>query len=142
MTAPPNGSATATINRHGRYVALGAGVVLAGALTYIGSADPHRAGFLYPTCPFKLVTGLNCPGCGGLRMTHDVLHGNLSAAVMDNVFLLFGLPMLAVWLLFRWRRGERLMPVPAWAVVIVAVTGWTIIRNWPGFPLVPTLLGG
>jgi hypothetical protein len=135
MTAP-----LATGRRH-RYTTLGTGAVLAGAVTYIGVADPHRPGFLYPTCPFKWLTGWDCPGCGGLRMTHDVLHGDLSAAVVDNVFLLLGLPLLAIWLLVRWRSGERLMPAPAIATVIVAAVAWTIVRNWSGFPLVPTLLG-
>jgi hypothetical protein len=135
MTAPPG-----TGRRH-RYTTLGTGAVLAGAVTYIGVADPHRQGFLYPTCPFKWLTGWECPGCGGLRMTHDVLHGDLSAAVVDNVFLLLGLPLLAIWLLARWRRGERLMPAPAIATVVIAAVAWTVVRNWPGFPLVPTLLG-
>jgi len=75
-------------------------------------------------------------------MTHDVLHGDLAAAVVDNVFLLVGLPMLAAWLLVRWRRGQSLMPMPATVVVIVAAITWTVVRNLPGFPLVPTLLGG
>ena len=75
-------------------------------------------------------------------MTHDVLHGNLGAAVVDNVFLLVGLPMLAAWLLVRWRRGQALMPIPAIVVVVVAAITWTVVRNLPGFPLVPTLLGG
>ena len=97
---------------------------------------------MFPVCPFKALTGWNCPACGGLRMTHDVLHGDLAAAVVDNVFLLVGLPMLAAWLLVRWRRGQSLMPMPAIVVIIVAAITWTVVRNLPGFPLVPTLLGG
>ena len=131
---------TVQTGRRTRYAVAGTGVALVGGLAYIGLADPHRPGFLYPGCPFKMLTGWNCPGCGGLRMTHDVLHGDLSAAIVDNVFLLFGLPMLAVWLLVRWRRGERLLPVPLMVTVGVATVMWTIVRNWPGFPLVPTLL--
>lgn len=110
-----------------------------GALTYIGIADPHRPGFLFPGCVFKALTGWDCPACGGLRMTHDVLHGDLGAAVVDNVFALVGLPMLAVWLLMRWRRGETLFPVPAVVTIAVALLAWTVVRNLPGFPLVPTL---
>jgi uncharacterized membrane protein YqjE len=75
-------------------------------------------------------------------MTHDVLHGDLSAAVVDNVFLLVGLPMLALWLLVRWRRRDKLMPMPAIVVIAIAAITWTVVRNLPGFPLVPTLLGG
>jgi hypothetical protein len=118
------------------------GTLLAGSLAYIGLADPHRPGFLFPGCPFKMLTGWNCPACGGLRMTHDLLHGDLAAAITDNVFLLVVLPMLAAWLVVRWRNGQKLMPVPAIVAVVVAATAWTIVRNLPGFPLVPTLVGG
>ncbi|MBV9357631.1 MAG: DUF2752 domain-containing protein, partial [Chloroflexi bacterium] len=69
---------------------LAGGAAVAGALAYIGTVDPHKRGSAFPTCPFKLLTGWNCPACGGLRMTHDLLHANLSAAVVDNVFLLAG----------------------------------------------------
>jgi Protein of unknown function (DUF2752) len=124
----------------GRVAGVGTGVALVGALAYVGLADPHRPGFLFPGCPFKALTGWNCPGCGGLRMTHDLLHGDLSAAVVDNAFLLVGLPLLAVWLMARWRLGKRLMPMPAIVTIVVAVVAWTVARNWPGFPLVPTFL--
>lgn len=126
--------------RSSLYGAVGAGAVLVGSLAYIGLADPHKPGFLFPACPFKVLTGLDCPGCGGLRMTHDLLHGDLGAAVVDNVFLLVGLPVLLVWLVVRWRRGLKLMPVAAIVTLVVATVAWTVIRNWPGFPLVPTLL--
>ncbi|WNG80005.1 DUF2752 domain-containing protein [Mycobacterium sp. ITM-2016-00316] len=121
---------------------IGAGVAVAGALAYIGLADPHRPGFLFPGCPFKALTGLDCPACGGLRMTHDLLNGDLAAAVIDNVFLLVALPALAVWLVVRWRRGLTLMPMAATVTVVVAAVAWTVVRNWPGFPLVPTVLTG
>lgn len=122
------------------YTALGTGVLAAGALTYVGLGDPHRPGFLFPPCPFKLLTGWNCPACGGLRMTHDLLHGNLSAAVVDNLFLLVGLPALALWAIWRLKTGQRVFTVPAVVVIVVAAIAWTITRNLPGFPLVPTLL--
>jgi hypothetical protein len=75
-------------------------------------------------------------------MTHDLLHGDFSAAVTDNVFLLVGLPLLAVWVLVRWRQGRPIMPIPAIVILAVAVVAWTVVRNWPGFPLVPTLIDG
>jgi hypothetical protein len=124
------------------YLTLGGGALFAGALTYIGLADPHRPGFLAPLCPFKHVTGWDCPACGGLRMTHDLLHGDVVAAVSDNVFLLIGIPLLATWTLVRRRQRKAVMPVAAIVVVAAALIGWTVVRNLPGFPLVPTLLGG
>jgi hypothetical protein len=132
-----------TTSGRGRlYGVLGTGAVLGGGLAYVGLSDPHRPGFLFPGCPFRMLTGWNCPACGGLRMTHDLLHGDVGAAVVDNVFLLVGLPLLAVWLLVRWRRGQRLMPLPAMVTIFVAAIAWTIARNWPGFPLVPTFVAG
>lgn len=134
---------SATFTGRGRlYGALGAGALLAGGLAYVGLGDPHRPDFLFPPCPFKLLTGWNCPACGGLRMAHDVLHGDLGAAIVDNVFLLVGLPLLAAWLVLRWRKGQQLMPLPAVVVIVVAVISWTVVRNLPGFPLVPTVLTG
>jgi Protein of unknown function (DUF2752) len=136
----PNGTAT---NGRGRlYTALGTGAVLVSGLAYVGLADPHRHGFLFPGCPFKLLTGLNCPACGGLRMTHDLLNLDFGAAVVDNAFALVVLPTLAVWLLVRWKLGLKLMPVAATVTVILAAIVWTVVRNMPGFPLVPTLLPG
>ncbi|MGV0742764.1 DUF2752 domain-containing protein [Mycolicibacterium sp. XJ870] len=125
-----------------RYSALGTGAVLAGGLAYIGMADPHRPGFLVPLCPFKAITGWNCPACGGLRMTHDLLHGDIGAAVVDNVFVLVGLPLLAAWIVLRWRLGRRLFPVSAVVAIVVLSVAWTVVRNLPGFPLVPTFVDG
>ena len=133
---------SADTDRKRRYGALGAGAALAGALTYIGIADPHAPGFLFPACPFHALTGLYCPGCGGLRMTHDLLNGDLGAAVVDNVFVLVGLPLLLVWGVIRWRQGKPVVNTPAVVVLIAAAVTWTVVRNLPGFPLVPTLLDG
>ena len=128
-------------DRAGVYSGLGAGALTLGALTYVGVVDPHRPGSLFPPCPFKLLTGWNCPACGGLRMTHDLLHGDLAAAVVDNVFLLVGLPVLIGWALRRRRQGQPAFTSTILVLVVTAVVGWTVIRNLPGFPLVPTVLG-
>src|ERR1700758_5585919 len=119
---------------------LGSGALLDGTLGYIGLVDPPRPGSFFPLCPFRLLTGLNCPGCGALRMTHDVLHGDLVAAIKDNVLLLVGIPLLVGWVLLRRRRGKSPMTLPATVTVVITLLAWTVVRNLPGFPLVPTLL--
>jgi hypothetical protein len=128
--------------RHRGYAAGGSGLLLAGALGYIALADPHDASSVYPQCPFRLLTGWNCPFCGGLRMTHDLLHGDLAASINDNVFLLFVIPIFAGWVVVRRRRSETPMPPPALLTMTAVVIAWTVIRNLPGFPLVPTVLPG
>lgn len=126
--------------RSRRRTGLGAGALALGGLAYVGLVDPHRAGSAFPACPFRLITGWYCPGCGGLRMTHDVLHGDLAAAAVDNAFLLAGLPLLALWWLWRRRAGKPALTPAALLIVVVAAAVWTIVRNMAGFPLVPTVL--
>ncbi|OQZ88037.1 hypothetical protein BST11_24855 [Mycobacterium alsense] len=122
-------------------MAAGTGALLAGAVGYVGLVDPHYKNSVYPLCPFRWLTGWNCPFCGGLRMTHDIIHGDLAAAINDNIFLLAGIPLLAGWILFsRSRRDSK--PIPAIVTIVVATLAWTILRNLPGFPLVPTVRGG
>lgn len=127
--------------RVARYGGLGLGVLAAGALTYTGLVDPHQPGSLYPPCPFRLLTGWYCPACGGLRMTHDLLHGDLAAAAVDNLFALIALPLLALWSMWRISRGRRVFTPAALIVMITATLAWTILRNLPNFPLVPTTFG-
>ena len=121
-------------------VVLGSGVLLAGALGYIGLVDPHKPDSVFPVCPFRLLTGWNCPLCGSLRMTHDVLHGALTAAVNDNVLVLVGIPVMAGWVLLRRRLGKSLLTMPAAVIVLITMMVWAVVRNLPGFLLVPTVL--
>jgi len=129
--------------RAARWAPLG---VLAGGLAgcaYLAVNDPSDPAAPMPACPFHAVTGLWCPGCGGLRMVHALLHGRLAEAAHDNVVLLAAAP-LALALLVAWSsaslRGERfvLRMSPRVAVALFAlVIAWTVLRNLPGFPLQP-----
>ncbi len=136
------GQAGHGLRRHRGYIEAGTGLVLGGMLDYVALADPHKPASIYPPCPFNWLTGWNCPFCGGLRMTHDLVHGDLMAAIADNVFVLIGIPMLAVWMLARRARGKSVWSRPALLTVLVATIAWTVLRNLPAFPLIPTVLGG
>ncbi|ABM13628.1 MULTISPECIES: DUF2752 domain-containing protein [Mycolicibacterium] len=133
---------TTTGTRTRLLVGASGGAATVGALAYIGIGNPHSPSFVFPSCPFNALTGWLCPACGGLRMTHDLLHGDLAAAFVDNPFVLFGLPLLMGWLLIRRRQGRPAFTAPAYVVMITAVLAWTVVRNLPGFPLVPTILDG
>lgn len=139
---PPAHAGAHGLRRQVGYVGAATGLALGGALGYVALADPHDPASVYPPCPFKWLTGWNCPFCGGLRMTYDVVHGDLAAAVHDNVFVLVAIPMLAAWLLVRRARGTSPLSRPALLTVVVATVVWTVARNLPAFPLIPTVLGG
>ncbi|MFC3578400.1 DUF2752 domain-containing protein [Streptomyces yaanensis] len=102
---------------------------------YLYVTDPHEPGHVLPQCPFRLVTGLLCPACGGTRMVYDLMHGHFAEAWLDNRVLLLASPY-ALSLLGRWivegLRGRRWQPRlsrRAQAVVLLVAVAWTVLRN-------------
>jgi Protein of unknown function (DUF2752) len=59
------------------------------------SAAYATTGFGLP-CPFRVVTGWDCPLCGGTRMGDALLHGDLGAAFGFNPLALIGLLIMGV----------------------------------------------
>lgn len=49
---------------------------------------------LFPKCPVKAITGLDCPGCGGQRAAHLLLNGELKASFLQNPLLFMLVPYL------------------------------------------------
>jgi hypothetical protein len=118
-------------------------LALAGALLALAVGavlfffDPARHGF-YPTCVFHRVTGLSCPGCGGLRALHQLAHGHVATAFRLNALFVLLLPVLG-WVGVRWvwRRtsGRPTRPGavrPTWLWLLLAAMGvFGILRNLP-----------
>ncbi|MFA5012528.1 MAG: DUF2752 domain-containing protein [Ignavibacteria bacterium] len=48
----------------------------------------------YPPCLFQSVTGLLCPGCGGMRGTHEILHFNFNEAYVLNPLVYVSTPLI------------------------------------------------
>ena len=114
-------------------------VVAASAAAVLYAVDPNEPGH-YPTCPFLATTGLYCPGCGALRATHDLLHGDVAGALARNPAGLLALPYLLVALVTWFRRSTgrpaprstSLPPAVIWGL-LAAITAYWIVRNLPGF---------
>lgn len=65
--------------------------------------DPHRVGS-WGFCPWRLLTGWDCPGCGGLRAVNDLDHGHVVAALHSNALVVGSLPFAALgWSWWAWR---------------------------------------
>lgn len=108
----------------------------AGALSALYLVDPSERTVFFP-CPFRLLTGLDCPLCGGLRMVHSALHTDFAAAADFNLFALVTIPVLVMgWLLWRVRRRSGNAGPPRWLPVTMAVLllTWTVVRNLPVEP--------
>jgi hypothetical protein len=114
----------------------GLAVVAVGAVLFW--FNPARFRF-YPFCFFHELTGLHCPGCGGTRALHQLLHGNVAAALHLNALLVILLPLFA-WLGIRFAAG-KLNPLPAarpvspkwlWLFLALSVV-FAVLRNLPAF---------
>ncbi len=112
----------------------------AGAAGLLATVDPAGRG-LFPPCPFRLLTGLYCPGCGSLRGLHQLLNGKLGVAFGLNPLMMVALPFvltgLVVWTgqrlgLLENRTLQLPRPVP-WAVLAVVIA-FGILRNVPAAP--------
>ncbi len=119
------------------------GLLAVAGCAYLGVEDPNDPGSVLPRCPTKLITGLDCPACGGLRMVRALTGGQWSAALHANLFLLVLTPIaVLVWL--RWFVAGltggayqlRLSKRTSYALLVVAVV-WMVVRNLPGWPLHP-----
>jgi Protein of unknown function (DUF2752) len=119
-----------------RVSALATGALLAGLVGLIAVVDPHTPGH-YPTCPFHAVTGLWCPGCGGLRAVHDLAHGHLVAALHENVLVVLLGPSLVIWWLIAWhrrtadRRITLVLSSRGTVFVLVLLGVFAVVRNLP-----------
>lgn len=109
---------------------------LCAGLSYLYAVSPNSPGN-YPVCFSYAVTGLYCPGCGLLRSTHALLHGDVGTAFGFNILvppLLFFLAYIgARWMRARW-NGQQLTwsPSPLLAPIIATVVVvYMVVRNIP-----------
>lgn len=114
-----------------------AGIALATAALRL--RDPHRQGS-WGWCPFKEITGWNCPFCGGLRAVNDLTHLRVEAAWHSNTLFLALLPLIAagwlVWVRRSWRGkggpvGSVRVQRVTTAVLSLAALAFTVFRNTP-----------
>lgn len=86
--------------------------------------DPATSA-VFPPCVFHALTGFHCPGCGTSRALHQLLHGNLPAALSLNPLTVLSLPLLASWCVWRWARRAKQRGRPG--VDLPAVWIWTLL---------------
>jgi hypothetical protein len=118
-------------------VAVAAGLVC-GAV-WLG--DPMSAGGPLPVCPTKALLGIDCPGCGSLRMIYCLLHGDVLGAARFNALGLVSVLFL-LWAFGAWTYGRIVdRRVSSWqhqrwaaAVALVLVSVWFVVRNLPMAP--------
>ncbi|MDB1088621.1 DUF2752 domain-containing protein [Streptomyces sp. ACA25] len=116
-----------------------AALAAAGAATaWVALTDPNEPGG-YPACPVPALTGVFCPGCGGLRSVHALTRGDAAAALSANTLVVAGCAVLAVvwagWLVQAVRGRPLALPDPRpvhfWLLGGLVML-FTVLRNLPG----------
>jgi TM2 domain-containing membrane protein YozV len=112
----------------------------AGVLFLIKTINPTSSGW-FPQCPFYALTGLSCPGCGATRGMHQLLNGDVLAALDYNALLVLFVPIIIyfllnlVWVALRGRTlGIGKLPTAGiWAFAVVLLV-FGVLRNLPFYP--------
>lgn len=111
-------------------------MLAAGAALFQFNPAEHA---FYPQCYFHQVTAWQCPGCGGLRAMHQLLHGHLLTALHLNALAVLSLPVFG-WLVGREflgrQRGDgaQRWVSPRWVWCGGALLlGFSVLRNFPAF---------
>ena len=86
--------------------------------------NPETTSF-YPRCPFYVLTGLQCPGCGTSRGLHALLHLRLAEAWRYNPMMMASIPLIISFTLFP-RLCKNV--IIGWIVLAVTLVWW-IVRN-------------
>lgn len=94
-------------------------------------------------CTFHHLTGYLCPGCGGQRAIHALLHGNIIEAFHDNVLIILILPLLVFYYIVlgqgyllsnkKFENYGNFKTVYLYVFIAVLVL-FFILRNIPYYP--------
>lgn len=116
-------------------IAIATFLIILGGI-FLFNLNPTQYWFM-PKCPFKMITGLSCPGCGIQRAIHALLHGEIKEAIQYNYYLLYSGPyaasFLLVWLMpqngFRDKLKGVIENKDVVNFYIVSFLLWLVIRN-------------
>lgn len=90
---------------------------------------------IFPKCPFLLLTGFKCPGCGSQRAIHCLLHFDIIRAIKYNFLLVAFLPVIVVLIYAEVMKKKKpalyvkLHKAKYIWIIFGVVIGWWIIRN-------------
>ena len=109
------------------------GAILAANIFYF--FDPSSSGWVIK-CPFKAMTGFDCPSCGNQRLVHALLHGKFIEAFYCNPFTMLSIPyLIPVFLTLKSKKGFplKVRNVVQAPIVLYIYAGlacvWWVLRN-------------
>ena len=98
--------------------------------------DPSSGDIFFPKCPFFMLTGYQCPGCGSQRAIHSLLHGNVAEAIRYNALVVPALALIIIYMCDQFfgspdSRLRRFVNHPNFILgVLIIIVMWWIFRNF------------
>jgi hypothetical protein len=132
-SAEPKGRSASSSDEASTLALAGVG---AGAVVVAALADPASIEDGPVLCPFRLMTGLPCPGCGLTRSWVYLVHGEWSDAVAANPFGFVTLGATIVLMLWVVQALVRRRPLPSLARVVRSRSFKAVVTMWIGFAIV------
>ncbi|WP_405206072.1 DUF2752 domain-containing protein [Aquimarina sp. LLG6339-5] len=132
-----------TENKYLKYGYLLALVPIFFFIRYYYLNDPGSStgeGF-FPSCPFHLLTGYHCPGCGSQRAIHDLLNGRILQALQHN--LLFVILAIVLFIKLYNYTAKRFLnkKLKDWTynkyftyIILITIISYWILRNISSAP--------
>lgn len=111
------------------------GAVLVGLYGAPSIALVERLGSRTPfPCPFHLLTGWDCPGCGLTRSMTAFFMGDVSLSFYFNPLgPILGFALGAAWVLsfrgFQWRLAVHVLQRHSLSLLLIALA-WGVLRNF------------
>ena len=119
------------------YVAgIAAGLVAVGVIYF--AYNPSDSVW-FPKCPFLLLTGLRCPGCGSQRTIHALLHLDFRSAFRYNALLIGSIPYIILLMIAKivaFFNPNSIFPVKIqppiliWSYFAVVILFWITRNIW------------
>lgn len=111
-------------------------VLLLGIIILYYFANPLTEKFPFQ-CPWRVLTGTQCPACGFQRAMHALLHGEFCKALGYNYFFVFSVPYafaaVVVTCYNRHHVFDRLKAFVCHPIVlrlyVLLFLAWWVIRN-------------
>ncbi len=113
-----------------RILIIAAAVIVLSLVYFV--VDARHSGF-FPRCPFFVVTGFLCPGCGSQRAISALLHADVMQAMHYNILLVASLPVLlysSVVSVLNVFRVKPLIQTIFYSTVFVKIVFVIIVLFW------------
>lgn len=89
------------------------------------------------SCPFKMMSTYDCPGCGSQRAFHELLHGYFKKAFVLNPLFVIAIPFFLIFLVFQIgdlkikysKSYNSLFGFKSFLVYLIVVFLFFVVRN-------------